>query len=589
MTLRSVIGRLANLHTSGRRAWGSLRTTRQRIEAGVAFTAAVVCVVAAGLQVGPALAETTVEGEPVPADVLPAIVVGATSCPALTGPRLAAQLMAASGFKATAVSESGEGIAGLDSRAWQAWAPWQQAQRADVRANVLALAHRTCEAIGQVRAGGAGGDLWKAAVAADKVGLDAVVKAKGVPTSAQEHVDTVAGYANWYAKQPQFSGATKPARPSATPAADKVGIPEEYVDAVVQAGQVCPSTVSAARIAAQLRSLSAFNPNLKGSGGGQGIAQFTPSLWEEYKPSDSASVWDPQVAIPTLATAMCDLRNQLSGMNLRQSGEETDPYSLALAAYQWGVTAVRARGGVPRGAAVPQLVDTVDLYLDAYTSDSRLASAFPSPSVSRPAPPPSPSASPSSPPSSPPSLSPSAVPTPAPTKPAAPPTPAATPSPVPPPPVTALPAKWDPAVSYQFINVLNGRVMEVPGKDNVTAGGTTIQLSDNLHQKDQYWHVAKAADPRYVVITNAFNNKALGIRGGSIKDAAELVQLDPAFDNPNQQWSFIDGGTWVTLINRNSGKALDILGDDCCGKHGTPITQWSRQSWAVDQRWVLSR
>ncbi|MEV7986819.1 RICIN domain-containing protein [Micromonospora sp. NPDC085948] len=589
MTLRSVIGRLATFRSSGGRTWHSLRTTRQRIEAGVAFAAAVVCIVAAGLQVGPALAETTVEGEPVPDDVLPAIVVGATSCPALTGPRLAAQLMAASGFKPTAVSERGEGIAGLDSRAWQTWAPWQQAQRADVRANVLALAHRTCEAIGQVRASGADGDLWRAAVAAEKVGLDAVVKVKGVPTSAQEHVDTVAGYANWYARQPQFSGATKPARPSVTPAPDQVGIPEEYVDAVVKAGQVCPSTVSAARIAAQLRSLSAFNPNLKGSGGGQGIAQFTPSMWEEYKPSDSASVWDPQAAIPTLATAMCDLRNQLSGMNLRQSGEESDAYSLALAAYQWGVTAVRAKGGVPRAAAVPQLVDTVDVYLPAYSSDERLAHAFPSPSASSPAPPPSSSPSSSSPP---PSSSPSATPKPSPTVPVdPPPTPAATPSPSPPPapPATALPASWDPAVSYQFKNALTGRVMEVPGKDNVTASGTTIQLSDNLRQKDQYWHVAKAADPRYVVITNAFNNKALGIRGGSIKDAAELVQLDPAFDNPNQQWSLIDGGTWVTFINRNSGKALDILGDDCCGKHGTPVTQWSRQSYAVDQRWVLSR
>ena len=62
-----------------------MRTTRQRIEAGVVFVAAVACVVAAAVQVGPAFAETKIEGEPVPADVLPAIVVGATACPAVTG------------------------------------------------------------------------------------------------------------------------------------------------------------------------------------------------------------------------------------------------------------------------------------------------------------------------------------------------------------------------------------------------------------------------------------------------------------------------------------------------------------------------
>ncbi|MGC4879753.1 RICIN domain-containing protein [Micromonospora sp. DT43] len=576
MTLRSVIGRLATFQTFRRRAWRSLRTTRQRIEAGVAFVAAVVCIVAAGIQVGPALAETTIEGEPVPDDVLPAIVVGATSCPALTGPRLAAQLMAASQFKPTAVSERGEGIAGLDSTAWQKWAPWQQAQRTDVRANVLALAHRTCESIGQARSIGAEGDVWEVAVAAERVGLDAVVRAKGVPKSAREHVDTVVGYANWYADQPQFSGTARTARPSTAPSPATLSLPEEYVDTVIKAGQVCPAAVSAPRIAAQLRSLSGFNPNLKGSGGGQGIAQFTPALWEEYRPSDTASVWDPQVAIPALATAMCDLRNQLSGMRLRQTGQETDAYSLALAAYQWGITAVRAEGGVPREAAVPQLVDTVADHLGVYTADKRLANPFPAPSASRPVAPSPPSASPKS----------------SPTHPAdPPPTPGRTPSPArsSSPPVTALPASWDPAVSYQFTNALSGRVMEVPGKDNVTAGGTTMQLSDNLRQKDQYWHVAKAPEPGYVVITNAFNNKALGIRGGSIKNAAELVQVDPAFANPSQQWKFIDGGTWVALINRNSGKALDIIGDDCCGKNGTPITQWSWQSYAVDQRWVLSR
>ncbi|WFE25478.1 RICIN domain-containing protein [Solwaraspora sp. WMMD791] len=562
------------------RAWRSLRTTRQRVEAGVAFTAAVACIVAAGLQVGPALAETKIEGKPVPPDVLAAIVIGTTACPTLTGPRLAAQLMAASEFEPQARTPYGEGLAGMDAQQWQEWAPWVSAQRDDVRANVLAIAHRTCAAVGQARSVGVSGDLWKAAVAAERVDIQQVIDADGVPEQAREHVDTVVGYANWYADQPQFAGADE-AAPAASPASTTapVTVPEEYVELVHTAGNVCPDDVSAAQIAAQLMAVSGFDPNLKGDQGGQGIAQFTEAMWDQYRPSRSASVWDPVAAIPALGSAMCDLTNQLSNMKV----EGTGSYELALAAYQWGTTAVRAAGGVPRQAAIPQLVDLVAGYVDGYLADERLVKPSPSPSAS-----PSPSLSPS------PSPSPSGSPQPGPGPTTTGPQPSSSPTVAPKPQApktTAPPATvWDPTVRYQFTNVLSGKIMEVPGLDDTTIAGVTVQLWRNNRGKDQHWHIIEAPDPGWVVIKNAFNHKALGIMDASVDDNAKLILFEPNHNDHNQQWKLerrADGS--YNIRNRHSNKVLDILGDDINGSDGTPINQWTFQDHAVDQRWTLSR
>jgi hypothetical protein len=553
------------------RAWRSLRTTRQRVEAGVAFVAAVACIVAAAIQVGPALAETKIEGKPVPDAVLASIVVGTTSCPSLTGPRLAAQLMAASEFEPGAVTDTGEGLAGMDAEEWKQWAPWPAAQRADSRANVIALAHQTCELVGQLRAADVSGDHWEAAIAAERVGLAAVTKAKGIPDSASAHVDTVVGYANWYADQPQFGGGdVEPAVDASASAPVGTSIPEEYVDAVRKAGSTCATVVTPARIAAQLMALSSFNPNMR-SDTRQGIAQFSTDMWKQYAPTKTASPWDAEDSIAALGTAMCDLTNQLSGVAL-QGKDGADAYTLALAAYQWGMNTVRAEGGVPRKAAVPQLADQVDTFLPAYSADTRLSGAKPSPtpSVSKSA-----SASPTPSASATPSATPSGSTSPSPSRPS---------------PAAPSAKVWDPAISWQLTNELSGRVIEVPGADNITTGGTNMQLWDNLREKDQFWHIANAADPAYVVITNAHTNKALGMQNGGVDNHVELVMLDPAFADQNQQWKLVDaGGERYFIINRKSGRALDINGDDCCGANGARIQQYDLQDYAVDQHWALTR
>jgi len=182
---------------------------------------------AAGVTGAPVPAVLT--GLPVPADQLQAINTAAASCPELTAPRLAAQVMEASGFNPDATTAGGgSGVAGLTAAQWQQWVPAPGAARTDVTANILALAHDICDLAGHVRAAAVPGDLWRLALAAFHVGLPAVIAADGIPADAAGYVSTVAAYAAWYAQQPQFggTGAATPtpmpttsatASPSATP------------------------------------------------------------------------------------------------------------------------------------------------------------------------------------------------------------------------------------------------------------------------------------------------------------------------------------------------------------------------------------
>jgi hypothetical protein len=271
-----------------------------------------------------------------------------------------------------------------------------------------------------------------------------------------------------------------------------------------------------------------------------------------------------------MATAICDLKNQLSGMKITQG--PSDPYTLALTAYRLGVTAVRAEGGVPSTASVvSELPNLVTGYIATYAADTRLAgtpTVQPSPNASQ-----SPTRSES-----------------APAKPAAEPAKPAEPKPQETTPSAPKAKQWNSADRWQLINALSNRVADIPGNDDVMNSGTTIGLWDNQKAKDQYWNISNApgAD-EFVNIVSANSGKALGIRDGSGENGAELVMLDRNNGDLNQQWTMKEAGDQWFIINRKTGKALDILGDDCCANAGSPITQWDLQDYAVDQHWKLSK
>ena len=313
-------------------------------------------------------------GVAVPATVVPILTEAAGSCPALTPARLAGQVMQLSRFVADATtSGGGRGIAGFTDALWKTWAPWSGADRTDPRAAIPALAHEMCDLVGQVRAAGIPGDPWQLSLAAYHSGADAVRQTGSVPADATAFVDTVNGYAAWYAAQAEFGGGVALA-PTST---DPVPVPDAYLPSVLTAGRIC-APVSPARIAAQLMALSGFNAHRLGDTGAQGIAQFPPALWPVYAGSGSASPWDPSAAIPALGRAMCDLTRQLAGV-------PGDPYGLALAAYGWGADTVRKAGGAPADATIQAFAHQVQLYADFYARDPRLATSAPPGSTGGPA------------------------------------------------------------------------------------------------------------------------------------------------------------------------------------------------------------
>src|SRR5260370_13900100 len=237
----------------------------------------------------------------VPRDQLQAIDSAALSCPVLSPPRLAAQVMAASRFDPRArTADGGSGLAGLSGAQWRRWAPAPGAMRSDAKANIVALAHAICDLSGRVRAAHVPGDGWRLALAAFHSGQPAVIAARGIPAGAVGYVDTVAAYADWYTRQPQFGG-TGVATPTSVHRAP-IPVPGAYVRDVAAAGRVC-AAVTPARVAAQLMAESAFNPNKPGAAGAEGIAQFLPERWTRYAPSAGASPWDPPPPPPALRAA----------------------------------------------------------------------------------------------------------------------------------------------------------------------------------------------------------------------------------------------------------------------------------------------
>lgn len=201
---------------------------RGRLGMSLALCTVIACAAAGSVAVAPVAGVSTevLTGLPVPAGQLAAIKSAATSCPELTPPRLAAQLMATSKFNAEFRSAGGRfGVAGLNLAQWQQWVPAPGTPRSDVSANILALAHDDCDQAGQVRAADVPGNRWRLALAAFEAGLPAVTAAHGIPADAADYVRTVAGYAAFYVQQQQFGGKGTPtptpttASPAASPSA----------------------------------------------------------------------------------------------------------------------------------------------------------------------------------------------------------------------------------------------------------------------------------------------------------------------------------------------------------------------------------
>ena len=88
----------------------------------------------------------------------------------------------------------------------------------------------------------------------------------------------------------------------------------------------------------------------------------------------------------------------------------------------------------------------------------------------------------------------------------------------------------------------------------------------------------------YYKIVNRNSGKGLDVNGSSMADGAGIIQWSYWGGN-NQQWQIVDnGGGYYRIINRNSGKALDVNGGSTTD--GAMIIQWT-YSGGNNQQWQI--
>ena len=177
------------LNQSARRLDRKRRTRLLVAVVGVALLAATSSVT---LTAGDAA--TSTDPVALPAPVVEALTGAAAACPALTPGRLAGQVMATTRFVATPEG----GIGGLSAAQWETWKPTPDALPDSATMSLLALAHLTCDLVGQVRFAGVAGNPWRLAVAALRSSVADVRSAAGVPNAVAPFVSEVETHAAWY-------------------------------------------------------------------------------------------------------------------------------------------------------------------------------------------------------------------------------------------------------------------------------------------------------------------------------------------------------------------------------------------------------
>jgi len=142
-------------------------------------------------------------------------------------------------------------------------------------------------------------------------------------------------------------------------------VPSEYREIVLKAGSICPE-ITPPLIAAQIEAESNWNPNAGSGAGAQGMAQFMPGTWASAgKDGDGdgkADILNPKDAIYSQGAYMCSLASEVKE-RISAGKLKGDVAQLALAAYNAGMGAVDAAGGIPPSAGTqkhgPTITDAV--------------------------------------------------------------------------------------------------------------------------------------------------------------------------------------------------------------------------------------
>jgi hypothetical protein len=148
----------------------------------------------------------------------------------------------------------------------------------------------------------------------------------------------------------------------------------------------------------------------------------------------------------------------------------------------------------------------------------------------------------------------------------------------------------DTKASYALQNEFSRRFLDLPPGDDARKAGAQLQQRDSAAAVGQRWRVRYVGDGSFMTLLNDRSGMMLAVGRQSPDDGAPLVQAPPNPDDGTEQWALEDAGEGtVWVVNRDTGKVLDIAGDDIDTSSGAPVQQWQRQTGARDQRWRVVR
>ncbi|TCB95435.1 hypothetical protein E0H26_19780 [Micromonospora zingiberis] len=165
--------------------------------------------------------------KPVPDGYLAAVLAAGRSCPGLTPARVAAQLMASSGFNPNLLgAHSRQGIAQFSPQVWARYAPSPTSTSPwDPSVAIPTLGLTMCALLDDMS--GLGKDPHRLALAAFRVGPQVVRQAGGLPDApdVRSYVDLTIGYVDHYQQDPRLGGKRTGVRPTAPPVSGKPTAP----------------------------------------------------------------------------------------------------------------------------------------------------------------------------------------------------------------------------------------------------------------------------------------------------------------------------------------------------------------------------
>jgi len=123
-------------------------------------------------------------------------------------------------------------------------------------------------------------------------------------------------------------------------------------------------------------------------------------------------------------------------------------------------------------------------------------------------------------------------------------------------------------------------------------GAMAVNNESGLSRLQYGWGEA-TANPFYANFTpgtffkilNRNSGKSIDVNGGSTNNGGNIIQWDYSGGN-NQQWAFnAQGNGYFSIVNKNSGKSLDVNGGSTNG--GAGIIQWD-YSGGDNQQWQVT-